>query len=968
MFKRKMLSQAVLFSLSGALVVSVTSAQTEPQKVEKIEITGSRIRTVDAESVSPTVVIDAATIRTEGARSAENLLNNLPQVFAAQGSNVSNGASGTAEVSLRGLGADRTLTLVNGRRLPYGSISTASPDLNQVPASLIKRVEVLTGGASAVYGSDAVSGVVNFIMNDKFDGIQLELNQAGFNHSQNGSGGVSDIVATRSLTNPANFAVPGNKSFDGRTFDASITMGSNFANNRGNGTMYIAYKKDDALLQSERDFSACSVASGATVFTCGGSGTAPTGRITNTNNNLVYTVADANGTARRFANATDQYNFGPANYFQRPSERYSAAMFANYDIVPAAKAYGEFFFTDYRSVAQVAPGGIFGNLADISFDNPLLSQSWKTALGLTAGGDPTTVVVQRRNVEGGGRQSEFRNTSFRTVLGVKGEVGGWGYDAFMQFSKVIGQESTKNYFSNTKIDRALDVVNDNGVAKCRSAVNGTDPNCIPYNVWTLGGVTKAQLDYISIDALQSGSTQQNVQNVTFTNDLSQYGVKLPTAKNGVNIAIGAERRVEKISRQTDAAYSSGDLAGAGGPVIGIQGDYSVRDIFAEFRAPLVEGRPFAESLVLSGSYRNSDYSTGKQTNTYGLGLEFSPIKQAKLRATYQVAVRAPNLIELFRAQGLNLYDNDADPCAGDKPIATLAECQRTGVTAAQYGKIQDSPAGQYNTLEGGNPNLNAEKSKSYTFGLALTPTRNFTATIDYFDIRVKDTISTVTPTTSLNNCLATGDPRFCSLIQRDRLGTLWLLDEGRILSTNTNIGSTATSGIDVGFNYQFKLPGSYGQLGFDGVGTLLTKFTTEEIAGEGSYDCVGLYGNQCTTPSPKWRHKIRALWNTPWALDASLAWRYFDSVNVDTTSSNPLLSGTVSGTDKTLASRSYLDLSLAYNFNKNFTFTLGINNLLDKDPPITGTSGAGIFGNGNTFPQVYDALGRRVFLNIVAKI
>jgi iron complex outermembrane recepter protein len=968
MFKRKMLSQAVLFSLSGALVVSVASAQTEPQKVEKIEITGSRIRTVDAESVSPTVVIDAATIRTEGARSAENLLNNLPQVFAAQGSNVSNGASGTAEVSLRGLGADRTLTLVNGRRLPYGSISTASPDLNQVPASLIKRVEVLTGGASAVYGSDAVSGVVNFIMNDKFDGIQLELNQAGFNHSQNGSGGVSDIVATRSLTNPANFAVPGNKSFDGRTFDASITMGSNFANNRGNGTMYIAYKKDDALLQSERDFSACSVASGATVFTCGGSGTAPTGRITNTNNNLVYTVADANGTARRFANATDQYNFGPANYFQRPSERYSAAMFANYDIVPAAKAYGEFFFTDYRSVAQVAPGGIFGNLADISFDNPLLSQSWKTALGLTAGGDPTTVVVQRRNVEGGGRQSEFRNTSFRTVLGVKGEVGGWGYDAFMQFSKVIGQESTKNYFSNTKIDRALDVVNDNGVAKCRSAVNGTDPNCIPYNVWTLGGVTKAQLDYISIDALQSGSTQQNVQNVTFTNDLSQYGVKLPTAKNGVNIAIGAERRVEKISRQTDAAYSSGDLAGAGGPVIGIQGDYSVRDIFAEFRAPLVEGRPFAESLVLSGSYRNSDYSTGKQTNTYGLGLEFSPIKQAKLRATYQVAVRAPNLIELFRAQGLNLYDNDADPCAGDKPIATLAECQRTGVTAAQYGKIQDSPAGQYNTLEGGNPNLNAEKSKSYTFGLALTPTRNFTATIDYFDIRVKDTIGTVTPTTTLNNCLATGDPRFCSLIQRDRLGTLWLLDEGRILSTNTNIGSTATSGIDVGFNYQFKLPGSYGQLGFDGVGTYLTKLTTEEIAGEGSYDCVGLYGNQCTTPSPKWRHKIRALWNTPWALDASLAWRYFDSVNVDTTSSNPLLAGTVSGTDKTLASRSYLDLSLAYNFNKNLTFTLGINNLLDKDPPITGTSGPGIFGNGNTFPQVYDALGRRVFLNIVAKI
>ncbi len=967
--KRKLIALAVINAVAIMSLSATAYAQSsEPQKVEKLEITGSRIRTIDAESVSPTVIIDAATIRTEGARSAENLLNNLPQVFAAQGSNVSNGASGTAEVNLRALGADRTLTLVNGRRLPYGSISTASPDLNQIPASLIKRVEVLTGGASAVYGSDAVAGVVNFIMNDKFDGVQLELNQSFFNHKQQGSGGVSSIVATRALTNPANFVVPGDKSSDGRVFDASITMGSNFANNRGNGTLFFSYKKDDALLQSERDYSACSVAAGATVFTCGGSGTSPTGRITNTNTGRVFTVADSAGTARAFANATDQYNFGPANYYQRPSERYSAAMFANYDVVPAAKAYGEFFFTDYRSVAQVAPGGIFGNLADISFDNPLLSQSWRTALGLTAGGNPTTVVVQRRNVEGGGRQSEYRNTSFRTVVGAKGELAGWSYDAFMQFSKVIGQESTKNYFSNTRIDRALDVVNVNGVARCRSAVNGTDPNCVPYNVWSRGGVNAAQLAYLSLDGLQSGSTQQNIQNITFTNDLGQYGIKLPTAKNGVNIAIGAERRVEKISRQTDQAYSSGDLAGSGGPVIGIQGDYAVRDIFAEFRAPLVEGRPYVESLVLSGSYRNSEYSTDKKTNTFGFGLEFQPVKQAKLRGTYQGAVRAANLIELFRAQGLNLYDNDADPCAGATPTATLAQCQRTGVTAAQYGRIQDSPAGQYNTLQGGNPNLSPEKSKSYTIGVALTPTRNFSATLDYFDIRVKDTISTVSPTTSLDKCLATGDPRFCSSVQRDRLGTLWLLDEGRILETNTNIGATSTSGFDIGMNYQMKLPGTYGQLGLDGVGTYLTSLATEEIAGAGSYDCVGLYGNKCGTPSPKWRHKVRALWNTPWGVDASLAWRYFDAVQVDTTSSNPLLKGNVNGTDRNLASRSYLDLSLVYKYNKNLTFTLGINNLLDKDPPITGTSGPSIFGNGNTFPQVYDALGRRVFINLTAKL
>ncbi len=954
------------------------------QKAEKIEVTGTRIPPPNLEGASPVTVIDAQTIQVDGLRSVENLLNNLPQVFAAQGANVANGATGTAQVNLRGLGATRTLVLVNGRRLPYGSVNTAAADLNQIPAPLIKRVEILTGGAGAVYGSDAVSGVVNFIMNDKFEGVQVELNQSFYNHKQQGEAGVADIVAGRAKTNPANFNVPGNKSSDGRIYDASFLMGSNFAGGKGNATVYFGYKKEDALLQSERDFSACSLNAGnapgstavpagqtrAGIFSCGGSSTSATGRFF-VDSGASFTAADAAGNSRPFNAGLDQYNFGPANHYQRPSERYSANVFANYDLFDFAKVYSEFAFTDYNSIAQIAPGGLFGVTYSVSPDNPLLTPSWRTNIfgsaNPPAGTAPADVTLLRRNVEGGGRQSDFRNTSYRTVLGSKGEIGNWSYDVFMQTSKVVYQQAEKNYFSTTRGQRALDVVNVNGVAVCRSVVDGSDPACIPYNPYRIGGVTDAQLAYLATPGLRSGSSQQMIQGGTLSSDLGNYGLRLPLAKNGIGVAFGVERRTEKLNLITDSATQSGDLSGSGGPTPGLTGKFTVEDIFAEVRVPIIEGKQLAELLSVTASYRNSDYSTNIKTNTYGVGVEWAPIKTLRARGSYQEAVRAANLIELFTAQGNNLFDMDFDPC-GPSRTATAAQCARTGVTAAQYGAaILDSPAGQYNFLQGGNQRLSPEKAKSATVGLVFTPWNNLSASIDYFDIKVDNTIGIVLPSTTLNQCLLTGSATFCSLINRDNRGTLWLNDAGRIVGTNVNIGGSGTSGYDLALNYNMKLNGGWGQLGLTVQATLLKRLETEEIKGLGRFDCVGLYGNKCGTPNPEWRNKTRLSWASPWGVDLAMTWRYMSEVKLDTTSGNPLLTGSVLSVNEKLSARNYFDLAAAWQATKQITLRAGINNVLDKDPPITAVSGPSIFGNGNTFPQVYDALGRRVFLTATAK-
>ncbi len=974
------------------------------EQVERIEITGTRLPQINVEGATPITTLNAQDIKFDGHAKAEDLLNQLPQVYTSQGSNSSNGATGTANVNLRNLGPTRNLVLINGRRLPPGSPRSGSDsyaaDLNQIPGPLIQRVELLTGGASAVYGSDAISGVVNFIMNDRFEGLQIDVDRSFYNHHQHNST-VSDVVSARAQTNPSQFSVPGNVTRDGDIKNLSLLLGGNFADNRGNATLFLNYKNEAPVLQASRDFSACALNPGDS-FTCGGSSTSFPGRFRlNGGTSPSYTVADAAGNVRPYSAATDQFNFAPYNYYRRPSEQYAASAFFHMDIVPRVRTYAEFQFHDNHTVAQIAPSGIFVGNPDflgtgenaIHFENPFLSPAWKAIIAANNNGNPfaangqtANMLIGRRNIEGGPRQDDIRHSSYRGVLGIKGEMfPNWHYDVYGQSGKVLYQEVYRNDFSKMRVLRAMDVVPNGfggfstgrvaaGVPVCRTETTGVDANCRPYNIWALGGVTQDAIDYLQTPGLQNGYTSQTVVSGTASSDLGAYGVKMPLAKNGVGVLVGVEQRKEKLVLETDTSFSTFDLAGQGGPTIGVSGSLDVSEYFGEARVPLIEGKPFADQLSVSASYRFSDYSTKKKTNTYGLGTEWAPVKAYRLRGSYQHAVRHANVQELFQPQGNNLFGMTQDPCgpspSGGPPTATAAQCANSGVTPAQYGtNILLSPAGQYNFLQGGNTDLKPETADSYTLGLVFTPIRNLTGTIDWWVIKVDDVISNAPPSTLLTTCLNTGSA--CNLIRRDSLGTLWALPSGKIVALNENLGGYNTNGIDFGLNYAIPMDAS-GTLALNFLGTWLNKWEFEPIKGAGKFDCAGFFGPQCSQakgPLPTWRHKVRATWATPWDVQMAVTWRHIHKIANESTSSNPLLNAPTDATDRELAARNYFDLAASWNVSKNFLLRAGINNIFDKDPPIVSSvlADPAIFGNGNTFPQLYDTLGRLVFVSAIAK-
>jgi len=958
---------ALLAAGAASVGVYAPSAAAQDQEIEQIVVTGSRIPQPNLEGTSPVSVIGAQEVALQGVTQVEDLINNLPQAFADQGGNISNGATGTATVNLRNLGSYRTLTLINGRRMPAGDPRDASPDINQIPAPLIERVEVLTGGASAVYGSDAVAGVVNFIMKDNFEGLQFDVNYNFYNHDNT----QDDAKITPIVKNSGFATAPNYAGSDGASYELSMLMGANFADDRGNATLFVGYRDIDALLQSERSYSACALGSTADGFVCGGSSTSYPGRFIVDAGNRTAVLGQPGATREWTTN--DVYNYGPLNYYQRPGERYTISAFGHYDVSDSARIYTELSFMDDRSVAQIAPSGLFGLDIDIQCDNPLLSDAWRADLGCSgANADEFgNAFILRRNVEGGGRQSDVRHTSYRGVVGIKGEVfDNWNYDVFGQYGTVVFNETYLNDFSQTRAFRAMDVIPDpvTGDPVCRSVVNGSDLNCVPYDIWNIN-VSPEAINYLQTPGFQKGNTAQTVVGASLASNLGDYGWAVPTASSGIGIAFGVEYREESLENNTDSAYTTGDLFGQGGPTIGLSGGYNVMDYFAEIRIPLLNDVFLADTLSINGSYRYSDYGDpiDETTDTYGIGVDWAPFQSLKFRGSYQQAVRAPNVIELFSAAGLGLYDNDLDPCAGPTPVASLESCANTGVTAAQYGTIIDNPAGQYNALFGGNQALDPEKSESWTAGIVFVPSflDGMSITVDYFDITVDDVIATLPPTITLQQCLDTGNPLFCSLITRDGRGTLWATPQAQIVATNINLAAYETSGVDVTFDWNWGM-GGLGSMGFNVVGTYLDEFVTEPIPGLGKYDCAGLYGSDCGTPLPEWRHKARLTWFMPWNVDVSLQWRYFDSVTIDNADSNPLLTGPYNDVDKELDSQNYFDLAASWTFAEKFTIRGGINNVTDEDPPLSAQVGAG-FGNGNTYPQVYDAFGRYVFMGLTAK-
>jgi outer membrane receptor protein involved in Fe transport len=804
-------------------------------------------------------------------------------------------------------------------------------------------------------------------MKKDFEGVQFDAMYGLYQHNNDygGPGAVKlrDVIAGRGETNPAQFQLPDDNVSDGEAREFNVTMGVSTDDGRGNITAYAGVRDNKQVLQRDRDYSACSLSANPTTsFACGGSDTSFPGyfyggqqALTVSGTDFVPYNPDAN-----------RYNFGPVNHYQRPDTRYVLGAMGHYELAEVADVYTQLMYSDYESIAQIAPGGAFFDTNTINCDNPLLSAQQAATIGCDAAAIAAGTIVPlylgRRNVEGGGRQQRFAKTSFRAVLGVRGQISeNWDYDASVQYSAANPDQSANNYFHKTRLARALDVIDVDGVPTCRSVVDGTDPNCVPYNVFAAGGVTPEALNYLQVPGMQQGKITQEIYSASITGDLGAYGIKLPTATESIKVAFGAESRRDTLKNVTDDPTSQDLLSGAGGATIGLSGATDVLDVFTELRVPLVQDKPFADQLGLELAYRYSDYDP-VTTDTYKVGMDWAPVQDVRFRGSYQRAIRAPNVVELFTAQGFNLFDLPGDPCGVDQPTATRDACIASGVPAAVYDDPArrarlDSPAGQYNFLQGGNTDLQPETSDTYTYGVIIQPRflPKLAMSIDYFDIKIEDTISVVGADTTLRACYTLNIQASCDLIVRNPgNGSLWQGD-GNVIDLNTNIGSLSTKGVDLSLSYTGLELGGLGELSFNLVGTYLDKLTyVSGVPGDLPTECKGKYsGALCGVPNPDWRHHFRMGWETPWNVDLSLTWRYYAEVS-------NIVPATAANIDYKLGARSYFDLAANWAVTEKASVLLGINNVLDKDPPIS--SAVGTTGNGNTYPQTYDALGRWIFM------
>jgi iron complex outermembrane receptor protein len=1001
-FRHRLMASSMICGAALLSAASTQSAQAQDTStaapasaaVQEVVVTGSRIRAPNVTSDAPVTSVSSEEVKLEGTTTVENLLNNLPQVVGGQNLGQSIDSTGAATVSLRNLGPNRTLVLIDGRRLPPGDPTVPYADLNDIPVQLVDRVDVVTGGASAVYGADAVAGVVNFIMKKNFEGVELDA-QVSANQDNAHNAGVDSLL--EGFGTP----VPGNH-LDGEQYTATAIFGVSAPDAKGNITAYASYFHSDPVLQSSRDYSACAL--GSTYSTtsaiynkhyCIGSSNSAYGRfealsaaegntVSPGNTNEIHD--NPNGSNTFVANGTPGvtgYNFNNQSYMQREDDRYNFGYYAHYQVSPKIELYSDFMFTEDNTIAQYAPSGFFAGTGaivgqsyfNINCNNPFLSGSQASALcGGAAGTSALTQVQIGYRFTSADRSGTFNHTDYKFDFGARGDLdAAWSYDAYVQYGTAHYEQEEGGYASLSRLQNALEV-NPNGTCY----IGG---QCVPINIFTAqsSSISKAAFNYVLVPGLETGDTVEQVASASLNGDLGKYGIKSPFASDGVAVAFGTEYRRENLLFQTDAEEASGDLSG-GAQVVGDSGTYQVYELFGEARIPIAQNLPFIKSMTFNPGYRYSDYSSVGNTSTYKLDFDYAPVRDIRFRYSYNVAVRAPNIDELYLPTTLGLYAGQ-DPCAGGpKPGAAVPTgCAAQGVTQVQYDAgISQCPASQCATLVGGNPNLKPETAYTDTYGFVLTPRwipRLFMS-VDYYNIRINNVIEQGLggANSEETGCLDSGTAALCNLIHRDP-ATGELFGSGYVATTNLNDGFIQTKGIDFAATYNYPLP-KFGRLNFDFDGTYTAHFVQESYAGAGTYDCAGLFGVTCGSPNPHWRSKLRVSWTTPWKVSASLQWRFIGATKVDVNESNPLLAAyssflTDDTVDSYIGNVSYFDLAFQWKVKDHLTFRGGINNIADTQPPFGDANNLGVYGdggNGNTFPQLYDTLGRNIFIGLTADL
>ena len=1001
---------AALAATAGGNAFGQEEKTPAPEQQEEIVVTGSRIARDIKDASTPLAVISSDEIKLSGTKNLDKMLGDQPQfVQATNGGATANqvpagSAAGAAYANLRGFGPTRSLTLVNGRRFAIFGPEQVT-DLNTIPAALVKRTEVVTGGSSAVYGSDAITGVVNFIMRDDVDGIEAG-GSYGFDSSTNSP-----------------------------TFNVDLTAGTNFAENRGNVVASLNYYKREGFTRDERgdwaelpigeacvtqasysdsligvangsNAANCATSGGRMGFVFAGSGDIPNGRFTLTPAQLAnagvqtaltnaglaglggngWTFNDAGANQRLVNRPADDFNLTQFNYLQVPAERYMANVFTHFDFTDTFTGYAELHYSKNKVDQQLTQSNINATHL-VNVDNPYLDASMRALLvALDAAEAPTTTLPAQGSliqtttqndglaiINGGRRLVElpFRHNLddhdvFRAAVGVRGNFGDVSDNFLRNMSYDVYYSYAKSEDTSTQ---------DGAASRSQYAQAILRPNPTTAPVANIFGqsLTPAAVDAIAIHSENVTNAEQQVAVASLS------GEAFDTWAGPVNFSFGLEWRTAEAEYLPDTYLRTGDVAGfnAGLPT---SGDITATEIFAEVRVPILADLPAFQNLSLNGAFRSSDYDLDGvgRVSTYLYGMDWRVDDTFKLRAQFQHAIRAPNIGDLYGGQQLN-FPTLVDPCSNqgtNQSQAVRDVCIATGVPA---GSVFTQPVQPNNTvpvISGGNPNLQEESSDTWTAGVVITPIDSLYMSIDFFDIKLEGAIAPIGggAQNTLNLCYLTlqdANSAFCQAVERNpstgAITTPFALHVGQ-----TNIGALETAGLD--FNTTYGWDAGFGMEGasrfeLSTVWTWTKKFTLRPVADLPQKNrCVGAYGSTCGEPIPEWKGVTRLTWTTG-SLGVSLRHRYVASVTTDrwvlpeSAGLNPNPAALLTYTNPHFPAYNYFDLSGTYDFGDKLEIYAGVNNVTDNDPPIV----AGFGGYGNTFPSTYDYAGMTFFFGVNAK-
>jgi len=951
MLKKKPLSVAVatalgVVSASGALT-NVAFAADEAM-MEEVVVTGSRIKRQDFESNAPVATVGSDQIDLTGTVNTESLLNTLPQTVPGLDRTSNNPGNGTASVDLRGLGSNRTLVLMDGTRVVPTS-GGGSVDINNIPTALIDRVEVLTGGASAIYGSDAVAGVVNFILKDDFEGVQFNIGAEQTTES------------------------------DAELYSADLTLGVNSGDGRGNLVMNISWTDRKELFQGDRDFAFFAQfddtdANGNPILIDGGSSGIPgtsifAGALGGFSPSFGATF-DPDGSIRPFRTGAtnDFYNYAPVNYIQLPQERHQATVLGRYEIAESAEVYSRVLFTQSRVPQQLAPTPIFQTTSFTVDGSPFLDANAQQVLsdafgdGVDTDGDgvddTATAFVRRRLEEVGPRIADSSYTSWQLNAGVRGDIGdtSWSYDAYVSKGSAEGSETQLGNVNRDRFNQALllDLTDPTGNTCADTSANGSTSGCAPINIFGAGNISAAGAAFLRTAVAAAVEYDQEIYSVSFAGDLFE----LPAGTIGA--AIGYEHIENSFDFRPSQDLAAGTIAGFNGSPA-TSGRTSVESFFGELYVPLLRDAPLANELDLELAFRSADYDTVGGVDSYKVAGSWAPIESVRFRAGFNTAVRAPSIGELFSPVSEG-FPGSTDPCAaeganaGDPAVQAI--CIATGVPANQVNTPAiNLAAGQVRQLGGGNPLLEEEEAETLTVGIVVTPTfvDGLTFSIDRFDIEIEEYIASFGGGANnvLNICYDPTNPfggigsPFCNVVNRRPDGTI-----DNVAITAQNVAVQTLKGWDILATYNRELLGGDFQVSY--IGTMTDEDDFTAFAGDTPITCDGEFGNDCGEPRPDYKHRMTFNWSRD-AWTVQLLWRHIGEVDDDDEATTYFADD--------IDSEDYFDMVASYDFTENYSVTFGIDNVADTEPPILGDNQE----QANTWPATYDVFGRTYYVKATAR-